>query len=152
MLPTSWTFELDVSSYVNSVMFWTIPRTKRCASFHWCSYASGNTETRWFIVYADLFPVILEIKFGVYLHVPFFLLQDSSIIVSVVRKLLLNFVTRPKFPQNGSHPVFSDDGRPGVLQRVGSAAGNVDSFLQLIVNKNKSYYYIIFMTCIMSMP
>jgi dymeclin len=49
----------------------------------------------------------------------------------VVRKLLLNFVTRPKFPQNGSHPVFSDDGRPGVLQRVGSAAGNVDPFLQL---------------------
>ncbi|PAN28238.1 hypothetical protein PAHAL_5G139500 [Panicum hallii] len=52
------------------------------------------------------------------------MLQDSSIVVSVVRKLLLNFVTRPKFPQNGSHPVFSDDGRPGVLQRVGSAAAN----------------------------
>ncbi|CAO2182735.1 unnamed protein product [Urochloa humidicola] len=52
------------------------------------------------------------------------MLQDSSIVVSVVRKLLLNFVTRPKFPPNGSHPVFSDDGRPGVLQRVGSAAAN----------------------------
>ncbi|OEL23641.1 Dymeclin [Dichanthelium oligosanthes] len=52
------------------------------------------------------------------------MLQDSSIVVSVVQKLLLNFVTRPKFPQNGSHPVFSDDGRPGVLQRVGSAAAN----------------------------
>ncbi|TKW17051.1 hypothetical protein SEVIR_5G340400v4 [Setaria viridis] len=52
------------------------------------------------------------------------MLQDSSIVVSVVRKLLLNFVARPKFPPNGSHPVFSDDGRPGVLQRVGSAAAN----------------------------
>ena len=45
---------------------------------------------------------------------------------SVVQKLLLNFVTRPKISLNASHPVFSDDGRPGVLQRVGSAAGNVD--------------------------
>lgn len=48
--------------------------------------------------------------------------------VSVVQKLLLNFVTRPKFPLNGQNPVFSDDGRPGVLQRVGSAAGKVDPF------------------------
>jgi len=51
-------------------------------------------------------------------------------VASVVQKLLLNFVTRPKIPLNASHPVFSDDGRPGVLQRVGSAAGNVDPFLQ----------------------
>lgn len=49
---------------------------------------------------------------------------------SVVQKLLLNFVARPKIPLNASHPVFSDDGRPGVLQRVGSAAGNLDPFLQ----------------------
>lgn len=60
-----------------------------------------------------------------------FLLQDSSIVVSLVQKLLLNVVTRPKFPTDGSHPVFSDDGRPGVLQRVGTAAGNVDPFVQL---------------------
>ncbi|KAJ1285622.1 hypothetical protein BS78_03G292700 [Paspalum vaginatum] len=52
------------------------------------------------------------------------MLQDSSIVVSVVQKLLLNFVMRPKIPLNGSHPVFSDDGRPGVLQRVGSVAAN----------------------------
>jgi hypothetical protein len=51
-------------------------------------------------------------------------------VASMVQKLLLNFVTRPKIPLNASHPVFSDDGRPGVLQRVGSAAGNVDPFLQ----------------------
>ncbi|PWZ30063.1 Dymeclin [Zea mays] len=53
------------------------------------------------------------------------MLQDSSVVASVVQKLLLNFVTRPKLPLNASHPVFSDDARPGVLQRVGSAAANV---------------------------
>ncbi|KAK3162092.1 hypothetical protein QOZ80_1BG0085270 [Eleusine coracana subsp. coracana] len=53
------------------------------------------------------------------------MLQDSAIVASVVQKLLQNFVTRPKFPLNGQHPVFSDDGRPGVLQRVGSAAANI---------------------------
>ncbi|KAM3332872.1 hypothetical protein ACQJBY_028165 [Aegilops geniculata] len=52
------------------------------------------------------------------------MLQDSSIVASVVQKLLLNFVRRPQIPSNGSHPVFSDDGGPGVLQRVGSAAAN----------------------------
>ncbi|AQL00133.1 dyggve-melchior-clausen syndrome protein [Zea mays] len=62
------------------------------------------------------------------------MLQDSSIVASVVQKLLLNFVTRPKIPLNASHPVFSDDGRPGVLQRVGSAAAN---FVLL------PYYYLV---------
>uniref|UniRef100_A0A0E0JPB7 Dymeclin n=1 Tax=Oryza punctata TaxID=4537 RepID=A0A0E0JPB7_ORYPU len=52
------------------------------------------------------------------------MLQDSSIVSSVVQKLLLNFVKRPRIPLNGSHPAFSDDGGPGVLQRVGSAAAN----------------------------
>ncbi|XP_045086665.1 uncharacterized protein [Aegilops tauschii subsp. strangulata] len=52
------------------------------------------------------------------------MLQDASIVASVVQKLLLNFVRRPQIPSNGSHPVFSDDGGPGVMQRVGSAAGN----------------------------
>lgn len=46
---------------------------------------------------------------------------------SVVQKLLLNFVKRPRIPLNSSHPAFSDDGGPGVLQRVGSVAGNVDT-------------------------
>lgn len=59
----------------------------------------------------------------------FCLLQDSSIVASVVQKLLLNFVSRPQIPSNGSHPVFSDDGGPGVLQRVGSAAGNAGYLL-----------------------
>jgi hypothetical protein len=51
--------------------------------------------------------------------------QENSIVTSVVRRLLLNFVTRPHVPLNGSsYPIFSDNGEPGVLQRVGSAAGN----------------------------
>jgi hypothetical protein len=52
------------------------------------------------------------------------MLQDSSIVSSVVQKLLLNFVKRPRIPLNSSHPAFSDDGGPGVLQRVGSVAAN----------------------------
>ncbi|KAF3332410.1 Dyggve-Melchior-Clausen syndrome protein [Carex littledalei] len=52
------------------------------------------------------------------------MLQESDIVTSVVRRLLLNFITRPHVPFNGSsYPVFSDNGEPGVLQRVGSAAG-----------------------------
>ena len=51
----------------------------------------------------------------------------------VVQKLLSNFVRRPQIPLNGSHPVFSDDGGPGVLQRVGSAAGNAGSFFRIKV-------------------
>lgn len=51
--------------------------------------------------------------------------QESDIVTSVVRRLLLNFITRPHVPFNGSsYPIFSDNGEPGVLQRVGSAAGN----------------------------
>ncbi|KAF3334314.1 Dyggve-Melchior-Clausen syndrome protein [Carex littledalei] len=51
------------------------------------------------------------------------MLQESDIVTSVVRRLLLNFITRPHVPFNGSsYPIFSDNGEPGVLQRVGSAA------------------------------
>lgn len=47
---------------------------------------------------------------------------------SVVRRLLLNFITRPRIPFSGtSYPVYSDGNQPGVLQRVGSAAGMVVS-------------------------
>ncbi|KAJ4763755.1 Dymeclin [Rhynchospora pubera] len=54
------------------------------------------------------------------------MLQESNIVTSVVRRLLLNFITRPRLPFNGSsHPIFSDNGEPGVLRRVGSAAANI---------------------------
>lgn len=43
---------------------------------------------------------------------------------SVVRRLLINYITRPHISlNNASSPVFSDDSQPGVLRRVGSAAG-----------------------------
>lgn len=69
---------------------------------------------------------------------PHILLQDSSIVSSVVQKLLLNFVKRPRIPLNSSHPAFSDDGGPGVLQRVGSVAGNVDTLSHHFPSNNWS--------------
>jgi hypothetical protein len=66
------------------------------------------------------------------------MLQDSSIVSSVVQKLLLNFVKRPRIPLNSSHPAFSDDGGPGVLQRVGSVAGNVDTLSHHFPSNNWS--------------
>jgi dymeclin len=84
-------------------------------------------------MYSDLFPNILEINLNCVsmLHNSSIPLQDSTIVVSVVQNLLLNFVTRPKFPADGQHPVFSDDDRPSVLQRVSSAAGKTETFFVL---------------------
>lgn len=45
---------------------------------------------------------------------------------SVVRKLLLNYITRPHMPLNGaSYSMFSEGNEAGVLQRVGSVAGMI---------------------------
>ncbi|XP_038970237.1 dymeclin [Phoenix dactylifera] len=53
------------------------------------------------------------------------MLQDSAVVASVVRRLLLNFINRPRIPFNGSsYPIISEGSQPGVLQRVGSAAAN----------------------------
>ncbi|KAK9086993.1 hypothetical protein Syun_029387 [Stephania yunnanensis] len=50
--------------------------------------------------------------------------QESSLVGSVVRRLLLNYIIRPRVPINGpSYSVFSE-GQPSVLQKVGSAAAN----------------------------
>lgn len=47
----------------------------------------------------------------------------------VVRRLLLNYITRPQVPLNAaSYSVFSEEGQPGVLQKVGSAAGKVSMY------------------------
>ncbi|XP_026446559.1 dymeclin-like isoform X2 [Papaver somniferum] len=52
--------------------------------------------------------------------------QDSSVVGLVVRRLLLNYITRPQVPLNAaSYSVFSEEGQPGVLQKVGSAAANL---------------------------
>ncbi|KAJ4828586.1 hypothetical protein Tsubulata_019592 [Turnera subulata] len=51
--------------------------------------------------------------------------QDSSLVVLVVRKLLLNYMMRPRFPlRAAAYPLFSNGSQPGVLQRVSSAAAN----------------------------
>ena len=57
-----------------------------------------------------------------------FIMQEGTVVTSVVRRLLLNFITRPRIPFSGTgYPVYSDGNQPGVLQRVGSAAGMVVS-------------------------
>ncbi|KAI3847017.1 hypothetical protein MKW92_029432 [Papaver armeniacum] len=54
------------------------------------------------------------------------MVQDSSLVGLVVRRLLLNYITRPQVPLNAaSYSVFSEEGQPGVLQKVGSAAANL---------------------------
>ncbi|KAK1265782.1 hypothetical protein QJS04_geneDACA023212 [Acorus gramineus] len=53
------------------------------------------------------------------------MVQESAVAGSVVRRLLLNYIARPRIPYNNSvYPIFSDGSQPGVLQRVGSAAAN----------------------------
>ncbi|KAJ1423853.1 Dyggve-Melchior-Clausen syndrome protein [Sesbania bispinosa] len=52
--------------------------------------------------------------------------QDSSLVGSVVRKLLLNFITRHSVPFNRTtYSIFYDGSQSSVLQRVGSAAANI---------------------------
>lgn len=59
-----------------------------------------------------------------YVLIYWFKLQDVSLISSVVRKLLLNYISRPRIPLNStSYSYFSEGGQSGVLHRVGSAAG-----------------------------
>ncbi|XP_022875130.1 dymeclin isoform X3 [Olea europaea var. sylvestris] len=54
------------------------------------------------------------------------MVQESSLVGLVVRKLLLNYITRPWFPvMSSSFTMFSEGNQPGVLQRVGSAAANL---------------------------
>ncbi|KAK9083691.1 hypothetical protein Scep_030162 [Stephania cephalantha] len=54
--------------------------------------------------------------------------QESSLVGSVVRRLLLNYIIRPPVPISGpSYSVFSE-GQPSVLQKVGSAAANIVLF------------------------
>ncbi|XP_044500377.1 dymeclin isoform X2 [Mangifera indica] len=49
--------------------------------------------------------------------------EESSLVNSVVHRLLLNYIMRPYIPLNSaSYSIFSEMNQPGVLQRVGSAA------------------------------
>ena len=49
----------------------------------------------------------------------------------MVRRLLLNYIMRPRVPSSSaaSYSIFSEESQPGVLQRVGSAAGMVFSLM-----------------------
>ncbi|KAK6122694.1 hypothetical protein DH2020_043563 [Rehmannia glutinosa] len=54
------------------------------------------------------------------------MIQESSLVNSVVHKLLLNYIIHPSIPLNSlSYTIFSDGNQPGVLRRVGSAAANL---------------------------
>ncbi|KAA3454565.1 dymeclin [Gossypium australe] len=52
--------------------------------------------------------------------------QESLLVSSVVHRLLLNYIMRPRLPSStaASYSIFSKENQPGVLQRVGSAAAN----------------------------
>ncbi|XP_061376168.1 uncharacterized protein LOC133318196 [Gastrolobium bilobum] len=52
--------------------------------------------------------------------------QDSFLVNSVVRRLLLNFIAHPSVPFNRTtYSIFYDGSQSSVLQRVGSAAANI---------------------------
>ncbi|KAL5542027.1 hypothetical protein UlMin_009737 [Ulmus minor] len=52
--------------------------------------------------------------------------QESSLVILVVRRLLLNYITRPPLPFNAAtYSMFSEGSQPGVLQKVSSAAANI---------------------------
>lgn len=54
---------------------------------------------------------------------------------SVVHRLLLNYIMRPRIPLNSaSYSIFSETNQPGVLQRVGSAAGMFLSLRHIFYN------------------
>ncbi|XVF28768.1 hypothetical protein REPUB_Repub15cG0059100 [Reevesia pubescens] len=53
--------------------------------------------------------------------------QESLLVTLVVRRLLLNYIMRPRVPSSSaaSYSIYSEESQPGVLQRVGSAAANI---------------------------
>lgn len=52
--------------------------------------------------------------------------QESLLVSSVVHRLLLNYIMRPRLPSStaAAYSIFFEENQPGVLQRVGSAAAN----------------------------
>ncbi|CAA6658509.1 unnamed protein product [Spirodela intermedia] len=51
------------------------------------------------------------------------MVQEGALISSVVRRLLINYITRPRISFNdSSYPILTEEMQPGVLQRFGSAA------------------------------
>ncbi|KAL8048019.1 hypothetical protein ABFS82_07G036900 [Erythranthe guttata] len=63
--------------------------------------------------------------------------QESSLVNLVVRKLLLNYITRPQFPVDSSFSILSEGNQRGVLTRVRSAAANLMLFpFNYLANRN----------------
>ncbi|CAH9087956.1 unnamed protein product [Cuscuta europaea] len=57
------------------------------------------------------------------------MVQQSPLVNMVVQKLLLNYITRPRFHARYSpYQIFAEGNQPGVLQRVGSVAANLVLF------------------------
>lgn len=53
-------------------------------------------------------------------------MEKKDVINLVVRRLLLNYISRSQFPSTtASYEIFAEEIQPGVLQRVGSVAGNI---------------------------
>lgn len=53
------------------------------------------------------------------------MVQETSLVGLVVRKLLFNYISRPRFTSNtATYDTFSEGNQPGVLQRVSSAAAS----------------------------
>ncbi|XWS53918.1 hypothetical protein CRYUN_Cryun10bG0041700 [Craigia yunnanensis] len=52
--------------------------------------------------------------------------QENLLVSLVVRRLLLNYIMRPRVPSSSaaSYSIFSEESQTGVLHRVGSAAAN----------------------------
>ena len=68
-----------------------------------------------------------------------FYVQESSLVSLFIRKLLLNYITRPQFLSNSAPlTIFSEGNQPGVLQRVGSAAGTV---INLVIFLCSCFYF-----------
>ncbi|KAJ0681748.1 putative dymeclin [Helianthus annuus] len=51
--------------------------------------------------------------------------QEHSLVGSVVHKLLLNYISRPRSKTSASYTLISEENQLGVLKRVGSAAANI---------------------------
>ncbi|GKV19673.1 hypothetical protein SLEP1_g29899 [Rubroshorea leprosula] len=52
-------------------------------------------------------------------------MTEVLLVSSVVRRLLLNYITRPHVPLSRAYSIFSEGNQPGVLERVGSAAASI---------------------------
>ncbi|TQD70023.1 hypothetical protein C1H46_044446 [Malus baccata] len=76
-------------------------------------------QTSWMSISSSVAPTTGQFR------LPLCPVAESSLVLSVVRRLLLSYITGPSISLNtSSYSVYSEGSQPGVLQRVGSAAAN----------------------------